>query len=253
MLQLGRGPPAVLVHGSADKPTTWLPVMQALSGQFTLYAPGLAEIEPWQPAAGKLAVNLDLPWLDAVMAETGARVLVAHSYGALLALRWALLHPNALDRLVLLEPICWGMLAQDGTARQKLQELRDLCLLAFARGAIEPATHWLVDYWNGDGFYAGLPERIRAGLLALYARTWAEVASGGGDHTHASELARLTMDVRLLAGEHSTAESLAVMHALAAALPHAPFAVLAGATHQCLKSHAAQVAAAVGMPKQLHV
>lgn len=251
MLQLGQGPAAVLIHGSADKPTTWLPVMQALAGQFHLLAPGLPPIAVEEPAGGKLALDLDLPWLDEVLTASGARILAAHSYGALLALRWALAHPGRLDRLVLIEPICWGMVAGHGTASQKLDELRDLCLHAFARGEVESAMHWLVDYWNGPGFFAGLPERIRAGLVAHYGRTWAEVASGGGDHTSATEVRTLTMEVLLLAGEHTTAESLAVMRALAAALPRAPFQVLTGATHQCLKSHAAQVAAAIAGTTQL--
>ncbi len=248
--ELGHGPAVVLIHGSADKPTTWLPVMQTLAGQFHLFAPGLPPIAPEEVAAGKLALDLDLPWLDDVLTSTGARILAAHSYGALLALRWALAHPGRLDRLVLIEPICWGMVADAGTAHQRLGELRDFCLHAFARGEVEPAMHWLVDYWNGQGFFAGLPERVRAGLLSLYGRTWAEVASGGGDQTHAAEVCTLTTDVRLLAGEHTTAESLAVMRALAAALPRAPLQVLQGATHQCLKSHAAQVAAAIaGTPE----
>ncbi|MBI5608770.1 MAG: alpha/beta hydrolase [Deltaproteobacteria bacterium] len=251
MLQLGQGPVAVLIHGSADKPTTWLPVMQALAGQFQLLAPGLPPIAVEEPAGGRRALDLDLPWLDEVLTLSGARILAAHSYGALLALRWALAHPGRLDRLVLIEPICWGMVAGHGTAGQKLDELRDLCLHAFARGEVESAMHWLVDYWNGQGFFARLPERIRAGLVTHYGRTWAEVASGGGDQTSAAEVRTLTMEVQLLAGEHTTPESLAVMRALAAALPRAPFQVLPGATHQCLKSHAARVAAAIAGTTQL--
>ncbi|MSP92021.1 MAG: alpha/beta fold hydrolase, partial [Myxococcales bacterium] len=88
----------LLLHGSADTPQAWSAVAQRLGPSVAVVAPALPPIQT------PLALDTDLPWLTEVMATTGARTLGGHSYGALLALRWALAHPGQLDRLVLAEP-----------------------------------------------------------------------------------------------------------------------------------------------------
>lgn len=235
----GAGPAVVLLHGSADTPLAWQAVATRLSEHFQVWAPALP------PLTGGAALDTDLPWLDAVLAATGARVLAAHSYGALLALRWALAHPGRLDRLVLAEPIAWGAAHGLPAMADRLAELQHLCLDKFAANDPAAAMAWLVDYWNGAGFWQRLPEKVRASLSAGGSRTFAEVASGNADRTNAAELAGLTVPTRLLAGGQSTAESLTVSRRLAAAIPGAELTVIEGAGHQFLRSHPDVVAAAV--------
>lgn len=234
----GAGPPVVLLHGSADSPQAWSGVANALAGDFQVLAP------PLPPHPGGLALETDLPWLDAVMAATGARVLAGHSYGALLALRWALANPARLDRLVLCEPIAWGIGRGLPGLDDRLADLQRECVDRFAAGETETPMRWLVDYWNGAGFWQKLPERVRLALAAGATRTHGEVASGGADRTHAQELAAFSVPTWLLAGADSTAESQLVSRTLAEEMPHASFTSLAGAGHQFLRSHAALVAAA---------
>lgn len=240
-------PAVVLIHGSADSPASWRALTPLLEPDWTVVAP------PFLPCAepagsGGPALPHDLPWLDAQMARSGARTLVAHSYGALLALRWALANPGRLDRLVLCEPIAWGVAVHDVVTATRLGELDSLCVQRFVAGEAEAAMRWLVDFWNGDGFWQALPERIRAALLAGSARTCAEVASGGADRTTAAELARLTVPTVLLAGALTPAESLLVSRTIAAALPDARLEILPDVGHQFLRSHAAALAAAIGRP-----
>lgn len=235
----GHGPAVVLLHGSADSPSAWQGVTQALRETHTVHAPLLP------PQVAAKALDSDLPWLDALMAHSGARVLAAHSYGALLALRWALAHPGALDRLVLCEPIAWGIARQDATTAARLEELDVQCVQRLARGEALPGLEWLVDYWNGAGFWARLPSRVHAALLAGFPRTAAEVASGGADATNALEVSALAVPTHLLAGALSTPESQTVARLLAAAIPGARLQVLEGAGHQFLRSHAAQVVQAI--------
>ncbi len=239
MLVDGDGPAVVLLHGSADSPGAWLGVTLQLRGVRSVFAPALP------PQVAAKALDSDLPWLDALMAHTGARVLAGHSYGALLALRWALAHPGALDRLILCEPIAWGIARQDPKTALRLAELDAECLARFVHGDTLAGMEWLVDYWNGDGFWARLPEKVRAALLAGFSRTWAEVACGSADRTNPQELSTLATPTWLLAGAQSTPESLKVAHLLAQAIPDAQLQVLQGAGHQFLRSHAAQVVAAI--------
>jgi lipase len=235
---------AVALHGSADTPSVWRPLAAALGPRWQLVTPPL----PTAAAGpGDVALRHDLGWLDGVMAQRGARVLVAHSYGALLALRWALAHPGALDRLVLAEPIAWGVLREAGRTTPPIAALRERCLDVFARGEVDAAMQWLVDYWNGAGFWTALPERVRVGLRAGAGRTAAEVASGESDRTCCAELRGLSLPVRLLAGAQTTPESLAVSELVAALLPDATLTIVPAAGHQFLRSDAgaALVAAAL--------
>lgn len=236
-------PAVVLVHGSADSPAAWQSVRALLEPSFLVHAPAL----PPMPAGASPAMPafaVDLPWLTQHMAQTGARILVAHSYGGLLALHWALANPNRLDALVLAEPICWGLIREEGP-RPAFAEL-DRCVELFEAGDPDPALRWLVDYWNGSGFWQALPERIRDALTLTAPRTCAEVRSGNQDRTTASDLQRLPDVTRLLCGTATTAESQLVQVTFAAARPSVRLAWAEGAGHQFLRTHAALIAQVVG-------
>lgn len=243
MLRTGAGQRVIFLHGSADSPQAWQTAMMALAGEFECLAPQLPPLSGAVQYGRAFALDADLPWLTALLDQTGARILAGHSYGALLALRWALAHRGRLDTLLLCEPIAWGIARSDPQTAAKLAELETLCVQSFGRGQAESAMQWLVDFWNGDGFWAQLPERVRASLLAGAPRTCAEVSSGGADHTDAIELADLHARTLLMAGEFTPRESLTVSRRLADAIAGARLAVVGGAGHQFLRSHGAHVAA----------
>lgn len=234
-----RKPAVLLVHGSADSPAAWQAVRPLLEPELEVHAPALPPLGA-QADPTIAALDIDLPWLSQHMAQTGARILVAHSYGALAALHWALAHPGDLDALVLAEPICWGLIRGQGS-QAVLGEL-DRCVELFEAGDAEPAMQWLVDYWNGPGFWQSLPERIRRGLLHMAPRTAAEVRSGSQDRTAPADLQRLPQRTRLLCATGTTAESLAVQTAFAAVRPDMRLAWAQGGNHQFLRSHAELVA-----------
>ncbi|MEY3015397.1 MAG: hypothetical protein RIT45_4132 [Pseudomonadota bacterium] len=236
-------PTLLMLHGSADSPACWRGVVAAIGDRLRCEAPPLPSGDGTGP--DRPALESDLRWLDAQMERTGARRLAAHSYGALLALHWALANPGRLDALLLAEPIAWGVARGDPGVDHVLQRLDHECLDAFRAGHAEAAMAMLVDYWNGDGFWARLPEKVRAGLLAGADRTAGEVASGRTDRTDAVALAALTPAPTMVMGALTTPESRTVTRNLAALAPGARLLVCEGAGHQMLRSHAADVAAAL--------
>lgn len=232
----------LLVHGSADSPAAWQAVRALLERQFVVHAPALPHL-PADAPAGVQAFQIDMPWLSSHMAHAGARILVAHSYGALLAMHWALANPGHIDALILAEPICWGLIRDTG-AKSTLAEL-DMCVEQLESDDPEPALRWLVDYWNGKGFWQGLPDRIRHGISASAARTCSEVRSGNLDRTSPGDLQRLPAVTRLLCGTATTAESQLVQQTFSAARPSVRLMWAEGAGHQFLRSHAALIAQVV--------
>ncbi len=235
------GAPTLLcLHGSADSAAAFRPLAAALGAHgpasLAIVAPQLPSFGgPADSSVPASALDFDLAWLDALMAQTGARQLFGHSYGALLALRWALSHPGRLDRLILGEPICWHLLDDPSTPDARPRLLEAQCLQPFAAGADEQAMEWLVDYWNRQGFWRDLPPKVQNALLAGARRTELEVKSGSQDLTTREELSCLRVETVVLFGADTTRESQAVCAALAAALPHGRLVRLPGVGHQFLR------------------
>lgn len=243
----------VLLHGSADTPQAWRGVVSALGDRFAVDCPALPALTAIAAAGAASAdsgsadrgsaLAIDLPWLTAHMQQQGARILVGHSYGGLLALRWALQNPLALDALVLIEPIAWGVLRQGRTKDHVDVGLLEACASLFAHGEAAQAMANLVDYWNGGGTWMRLPAAVRDQLLAQVARTAAEVRAGATDRTTAQEFATLQGHVALLCGAQTTDASRWVQHQLASARPATKFKLVDGAAHGLVRSHPAEVAA----------
>ena len=105
--QLGRGPDVVMIHGMTGNLAIWhLEIIPALMGEFRfttydLRGHGYSEMPPPGYTTADLAPDLR-QLLDVLAIERTH--IVGHSYGADVALHFAILHPDRVDRLVLAEP-----------------------------------------------------------------------------------------------------------------------------------------------------
>lgn len=111
-------PPVVLLPGGGATSTVWFGNIAALAERHRVFAVDLIG-DPGRSAAGatppRAAEDLT-SWLDAVVTTAGLDEfgLVGHSYGAMIALAYALREPGRVKNLVLLDPSsCFaGMRAQ---------------------------------------------------------------------------------------------------------------------------------------------
>jgi proline iminopeptidase len=135
---IGQGPPIIILHGGPDFDHTYLlPDMDRLAAAFRLIyydqrgrgksAPGV------RPADVSLAS--DITDIDAVRThfQLDAVAVLGHSFGGLLAMAYALRHPERVSHLILLNTAPasyddWRLLRQDRLERAAAdrQELRDL-------------------------------------------------------------------------------------------------------------------------------
>lgn len=106
----GAGPPLLLLHGFPQSHVMWHPLAAALAERFTVVAADLRGYgDSAKPAGGpphaayaKRAMARDMVRLMATLGYARFH-LVAHDRGARVAHRLALDHPDALDRLALLD------------------------------------------------------------------------------------------------------------------------------------------------------
>ncbi|MFG1782551.1 alpha/beta fold hydrolase [Rhodococcus oryzae] len=111
-------PPVVLLPGGGSTSTVWLENVAALADRYRVFAVDLIGDAGRSVAGDRHPRTVDdlLSWLGDVATAAGlaAFSLVGHSYGAMIALAYALREPDRVQNLVLLDPSsCFvGMRAQ---------------------------------------------------------------------------------------------------------------------------------------------
>jgi pimeloyl-ACP methyl ester carboxylesterase len=99
---LGRGRPLVFLHGWVGSWRYWIPVMQAASISFRAYAIDLWGFGDSAKKQSRYSLDQQIYLLDGFLDSLGiGRVaLVGHGLGAMIALQYALLHPDIVDRVM---------------------------------------------------------------------------------------------------------------------------------------------------------
>jgi haloacetate dehalogenase len=214
----GQGPLIVLLHGWPQTGHCWHHLMGPLSETHTVVAPDLRGYgRSAKPAAGydKRAMAEDLHQLIHALGYESATV-IGHDRGARVAHRWALDHPQDVDRLFLLDIIptreMWRRMDADLAKRTwhwlfhlqpDVPELLDPG--TYVRNSIERWAHVPLPEEDIDEYVRAFeqPGAMRAGF-ADYRASFPDDA----EHDDADFGRRLAMPVRLLWGEHSFLQTL---------------------------------------------
>jgi pimeloyl-ACP methyl ester carboxylesterase len=103
-VDVGEGPPVVLLHGFASSIENWITVMPKLVKEHRVIAIDLKGFGWTDRPVGDYTPLAQAKLLKAVLDERGVKEpisLVAHSYGSSVALAYALEFPQAVDRIAL--------------------------------------------------------------------------------------------------------------------------------------------------------
>jgi len=115
-LETGNGPPVVLLHGGASDSTDWIATLGILSANYSLYAPDM--VGYGQSDRVKQAYHLR----DFVASTRdfiqglglGSPALVGHSLGGRVCLDIALLYPEMVSKLVLIDTMGFSRISRWG-------------------------------------------------------------------------------------------------------------------------------------------
>lgn len=240
---VGDGPGVVVVHGSAVSAADYRRLADALAPRFTVHLydrRGRGSRGPVEPTHG---VASDVEDLRAVLRHTGARTVLAHSYGGLVALTGAPTLP--IDRMAVYD----AAVSIDGGFPSAYVE-------PFARAAAAddfPRAMAVLGHGLGSvGALSRLPVPVLTVLAHGFAatamgRAWrlmipsavAEAREVRAHDAPANAYAGVTTDVLLATGGRSPAYFAPASAAIARVLPRARHVVVPKADHNAIMGAAA--------------
>jgi pimeloyl-ACP methyl ester carboxylesterase len=167
----GAGTPVVMLHSSLSSKSQWAALAERLASRFRVIALDLCGYGDNAVSATGAPFTLDdevqlvMDRLDH-LGEAHTRVhLVGHSYGGLVALRFAQCRIDRVASLSLYEPVAFRLLDDEDTALVDVRRLAELVSRLAAAGHRHAAAQVFVDFWSGDSSYASLPLPARASIV----------------------------------------------------------------------------------------
>ncbi len=240
-LDEGKGPVVILGHCSSASHKEWRPLIEKLKADWRVLAPdfiGYGQSAPW-PAEEPFAIDADVNILLALAKKVkGKLCLVGHSYGAALALEAARSLGPRVKCLVLVEPVSFHLLRQEGRPEwAEVETLGRHVLGAVATGDDREAAKAFMTYWLGRLRWWLSPERFKTAITATIPKVALEFGIAIDVQTTLADYAEITAPTLLIAGGNTRAPTRAVADLLAAALPNATLAILKGAGHMSPFTH----------------
>ncbi|MEZ0606039.1 alpha/beta fold hydrolase [Paraburkholderia sp. IW21] len=220
----------VLIHGVGMNQTAWLPQIEALTASYQvvvydMLGHGDSALPTASPTLDEYASQLKA-LLDAMHMERAH--VVGHSMGALVALEFALTHPQHTLSVVALNAV------YDRTPAQRKAVMMRAATLADA--PLDTGVDATLSRWFGDpvpGHLTQAAQAVRRLLLSVdpvgYARTYRLFACS--DDAHVGRLANLAVPALFLTGACDPNSSPAMSRAMAAAAPFGRAEIIANERH----------------------
>jgi pimeloyl-ACP methyl ester carboxylesterase len=249
--EAGAGPPVICLHSSAASSAQWRPLMDALADRYRLLAPdlyGSGKSPAWR-GDRRMTLADEAALLEPVFASTDERChVVAHSYGAAVAIAAALAYPTRVASLIVFEPVLFALLMADDPTQPAAHEIvrvRDDTIAALDRGDLHGAAARFVDYWMCGGAWAAMPDARRDALARAMPAVRGQFDAAFSDSTPPSAFAALRIPVLSMIGSASPASTRAVARLLATRLPDITTIELDGVGHMAPIAHADRVNARI--------
>ncbi len=204
---------------------------------------------PGWPTDRPVFLRDEVALLEPVLARASRPFsLVAHSYGAAVALIAALEHPAWVRSLVLYEPTLFALLDAESSPPNEADGIRATVADAAAEldtGNPAGAAKYFIDFWMGAGAWDRMPEERKRPIAVSVTnvRGWANALFG--EPTPLQAFSSLGIPVLLMMGRDSPASSRGVARLLAGALPEVEVIDFEGIGHMGPITHPELVNAAI--------
>lgn len=244
------GDEAVLfIHSTGTGPLLWAGVPDSAIGGRRKLLPSNLGYPPNPPVERGRTVTAQEDAAEVVRAvpdETRRVHLVAHSYGALVALHTLPALGDRVASLFMFEPVVFGALAKSPDAGPEAAEQARLFgahpwfLHDAEKGGREEWLEMFIDYWNRPGSWSKMPESMRELSRALGWKMFQEVRGCFLDETP-FDAWKVTVPLTVALGERTTAASRAMSRSFARCRANATLVEIAGVGHMAPLTHATKV------------
>lgn len=247
--EAGAGRTVVLVPGSCSTGAAWRPVIAQWENGYRCITTSLLGYGGTRER--RTAVDPDIAHeaeiLEAVIRRAACPVhLVGHSFGGLSALAVALRERVPLLSLTIAEAPAPEILRHMGEYRRYLAFLRMSESYSDAyRAGERTAIERMIDFYGGAGTFASWPQRVRDYASQTTAVNLLDWASAYDFDLTPGLLATVRIPTLVLWGEASHPAAKRANELLGQCIPGAAVAVIAGAAHFMISTHAGEVAGVV--------
>lgn len=241
--EVGSGQGVVCLHANASSSAQWRALTEILGRTHHVLAAdsyGAGKSPPW-PAERPLSLRDEVALLEPVFARAGKPFsLVAHSYGAAVALIAAVKQPERIRALALYEPVLFSLLDAESQPPNDADAIRAAVADGVAAlGNHDPAgaARCFIDYWMGPGSWDRTPQPRREPIVASIVNLGAWGNALFTEPTPLEAFSRLDVPVLFMMGTDSPASSLGVARLLTGALPRAEVVRFEGLGHMGPVTH----------------
>jgi 3-oxoadipate enol-lactonase len=223
----GQAPALFLFHSLLSDRASFDAITPTLSRSFRVIVPELPGFGGSKAVSGGLAAVADRMAEAVKDAAAGSETIVlGNGYGGFVALQMAIRHPAIASRLILAD--CGAAFSQAGR-----DAFRNMAAASRAKG-LSAITDVAMRRLFAPEFQAQHPDLMQ-GRREAFLKTDPEVLQAAcaqlAELDLRGELARVTVPVLVLVGEHDEATPPPMSHELAAGLPNARLKILAGCAH----------------------
>jgi pimeloyl-ACP methyl ester carboxylesterase len=247
----GDGAPLALVHGSWGESVAWDQVLPACAQRFRVLTydrrgHSRSERPPTQGSAEE--DTADLAALIAHL-DLGPTHIVGNSFGASVALRLAVQHPELVRSVAAHEPPLLGLLVDDpdhGPAVREVFGRVGAVVERLEAGDTEGGCRLFIETVGvGPGAWEHTPAEVRQVMVANAPTFLDETRDPEALTIDLNALAAVACPVLLTHGDQSLPFYALIVSRLAEALPRAQLRVIAGAGHLPHRSHPAEYVAVI--------
>jgi pimeloyl-ACP methyl ester carboxylesterase len=222
----GAGTPVVLLHCSLSSKSQWSALAERLATRFRVIALDLCGYGNNATPAARTSFTLDeevrlvADRIDDLVEPHIRMHVVGHSYGGLVALRFAQCRSDRVASLSLYEPVVFRVLDDEDEALADLKLRAERVARLIAAGHRYDAAQAFVDFWGGDGSYASLPLPVQVSIARRVDKLPLDFQAASCWPVSPEDLRSIVAPTLLLAGNRSPAVVQRIHSLLVGALPN---------------------------------
>lgn len=223
---VGAGAPVVMLHSSLSSKSQWTALAGRLASRFRVIALDLCGYGDNAPPSGMAPFTLDeevrliAAHVDQLVAPRIRVHIVGHSYGGLVALRFAQCRSERVASLALYEPVVFRVLGDEDAAVADIERRAERILDLVTASRRHDAAQAFVDFWSGHGSYSSLPLSTQASIARRIDKVPLDFEAALCWPLGPTDLRAIFAPTLLLAGNRSPALVQRIVSSLTRALPN---------------------------------